>query len=131
MMDIDEVLLGRRLERHVWMLAEEIGERNLWRYVELQKSADYITGVWEASSYQTERQAFQVNGREVHNLVAQLTGKGQPDQILVIGAHYDSVLGCPGANDNGSGVAALLEMARLLAGLRLHSSVRFVAFVNE
>ena len=131
MMDIDEVLLGRRLERHVWMLAEEIGERNLWRYGELQKSADYIAGVWEASSYQTERQAFQVNGREVHNLVAQLTGKGQPDQILVIGAHYDSVLGCPGANDNGSGVAALLEMARLLAGLRLHSSVRFVAFVNE
>ena len=130
-MDIDEVLLGRRLERHVWMLAEEIGERNLWRYGELQKSADYIAGVWEASSYQTERQAFQVNGREVHNLVAQLTGKGQPDQILVIGAHYDSVLGCPGANDNGSGVAALLEMARLLAGLRLHSSVRFVAFVNE
>ena len=130
MLDINEVLLGRRLERHVWMLAEEIGERNLWRYGELQKSADYITGVLEASSYRTERQAFRVNGREVHNLVAQLTGKGQSDQILVIGAHYDSVLGCPGANDNGSGVAALLEMARLLAGLRLHSSVRFVAFVN-
>ena len=131
MLDIDEVLLGRRLERHVWMLAEEIGERNLWRYGELQKSADYIAGVWEASSYQTERQAFKVNGLEVHNLVVQLTGKGRADQILVIGAHYDSVPGCPGANDNGTGVAALLEMARLIAGLRLQCTVRFVAFVNE
>ena len=78
MLDINEVLLGRRLERHVWMLAEEIGERNLWRYGELQKSADYITGVLEASSYRTERQAFRVNGREVHNLVAQLLEKDSP-----------------------------------------------------
>ena len=53
------------------------------------------------------------------------------DQILLIGAHYDSVRGCPGANDNGTGVAAMLEMARLLAGIKLHCSVRFVAFVNE
>ena len=130
-MYIDEVLLGRRLERHVRMLAEEIGERNLWRYRELQKSSDYIAGVWEASNYRTERQAFHVKGKEVHNLAVQLTGKGRADQILLIGAHYDSVRGCPGANDNGTGVAAMLEMARLLAGIRLHCSVRFVAFVNE
>ena len=71
---IDEVLLGRRLERHVRMLAEEIGERNLWRYRELQKSSDYIAGVWVASNYRTERQVFHVNGREVHNLAVQLTG---------------------------------------------------------
>ena len=131
MLDIDGVLLSRRLEQHVRMLAEEIGERNLWRYDNLQKSVSYIAGVWEASNYRPERQAFKVNGTEVHNLVVQLTGKGQSDWILVIGAHYDSVRGCPGANDNGTGVAALLEMARLLAGHRLHFSVRFVAFVNE
>ena len=94
-------------------------------------TADYITGAWEAAGHRPERQTFPVNGQEVHNLEIELTGAGRADEILVIGAHYDSVPGCPGANDNGTGVAALLEMARLLAGQHLQRSVRFVAFVNE
>jgi Zn-dependent M28 family amino/carboxypeptidase len=54
-----------------------------------------------------------------------------PEEIVVVGAHYDSVLSCPGANDNASGVAAVLEIARLLAEEKLSRTVRLVAFVNE
>jgi Zn-dependent M28 family amino/carboxypeptidase len=67
----------------------------------------------------------------VNNLEAVLPGHGAADEIIVVGAHYDSVAGSPGANDNASGVAALLELARLLAGTALPRSVRFVAFANE
>jgi hypothetical protein len=48
-----------------------------------------------------------------------------------VGAHYDSVLGSPGANDNGTGVASLIELSRLLTQPDLQRTVRFVFFVNE
>jgi Zn-dependent M28 family amino/carboxypeptidase len=67
----------------------------------------------------------------VRNLEVELPGRRQPEKIIIIGAHYDSVRGSPGANDNGSGVAALLARARLFAGKKPELTVRFVAFVNE
>jgi Zn-dependent M28 family amino/carboxypeptidase len=81
--------------------------------------------------YEVQRQEFTVTGGTVRNLEAGLVGTSLPDEIVVVGAHYDSVIGSPGANDNASGVAGLLEMARLLAGRPLSRTVRFVAFVNE
>jgi Zn-dependent M28 family amino/carboxypeptidase len=56
---------------------------------------------------------------------------GSTDEILVIGAHYDSVSGCPGANDNASGVAALIELARIVRPDTGRRTIRFVAFANE
>jgi Zn-dependent M28 family amino/carboxypeptidase len=76
-------------------------------------------------------ESFRSRGKPVRNIVAEKRGGGRAEEILLVGAHYDSVLGSPGANDNGSGVAALLELARLLADLPLTRGVRFVAFVNE
>ena len=67
--------------------------------------------------------------RACHNIEAEI--RGARPQIVVIGAHYDSVFGCPGANDNGSGVAALLALARRFAGKPTGQTLRFVAFVNE
>jgi len=58
-------------------------------------------------------------------------GIKNPQEIVVVGAHYDTIAGSPGANDNGSGIAALLELARLIGTERLKRSVRLVAFVNE
>jgi len=65
------------------------------------------------------------------NLEVSRTGAGRADEIILLGAHYDSVRACPGANDNGSGVAALLEIARCFAALTPALTIRFVAFVNE
>jgi Zn-dependent M28 family amino/carboxypeptidase len=67
----------------------------------------------------------------VENLEWELTGAQHPKEIILIGAHYDSVLGSPGANDNASGVAALIEISRLLRTETPARTIRFVAFVNE
>ncbi len=112
-------------------LAGTIGERNVFHPQALEDAARYISRDLDASGFQPSSQPFTALGREVRNIEAELTGTERADEIVVLGAHYDSVEGCPGANDNGSGVAALLEVARALKALRLERTVRFVAFVNE
>lgn len=67
----------------------------------------------------------------VANIDATVTGTSNAQEVLVVGAHYDTITGCPGANDNGSGVAAVLELARRFSGRGLARTLRFVAFVNE
>lgn len=126
-----ETELRDRLAKHVAVLAGEIGERNLWRYAALEASADYIEKTFQAAGYAVASQHYVVNGKTVRNLEAVLPGIAAAGETVVIGAHYDSVAGSPGANDNASGVAALLEVARLLARDKPARSVRFVAFVNE
>jgi Zn-dependent M28 family amino/carboxypeptidase len=127
----EERLTQENLERHVAALAGRIGERNVWRPGALAAAATYIRETLEAAGYAVGVQPFASRGLTVANLEAVLPGHGKAEEILVVGAHYDSVPGSPGANDNASGVAALLELARLMAGATLPRSVRFVAFVNE
>jgi Zn-dependent M28 family amino/carboxypeptidase len=123
--------LSRQLEKHVHMLAESIGERNVWHPEALSRAADYIDGQWRTSGYDVIRQSYEVDDVCCSNLEITRAGKRHPEDILLIGAHYDSVIGSPGANDNGSGVAVMLEMARRFADVQPDRSVRLVAFVNE
>jgi Zn-dependent M28 family amino/carboxypeptidase len=123
--------LEARLRGHVQELAGRIGERNMFCPQALDEAARYITRDLAASGLSPASQSFTALGREVQNIEAELAGAERADEIVVLGAHYDSVEGCPGANDNASGVAALLELARALKGSRLERTVRFVAFVNE
>ncbi len=119
------------LKTHVEKLAGEIGERNLYRYAALDQSAAYIQDSFEKLGYKVGAQEFQVSGKTVRNLDVELPGATLPREIVVIGAHYDSIEGCPGANDNATGVAGVLELARIAAELRPARTIRFVAFVNE
>ena len=119
-----------RLRAHVVQLAGEIGERNVFRPGALAAAADYIAGQWQGFGYRVGRQEFRVQGVRCANLEVERPGRG-PAGILLIGAHYNSVRGCPAANDNGSGVAALLELARRFAEVEPACTVRFVAFANE
>ena len=123
--------LAERLESHVRMLAENIGERNVNHPDALAEAAAYIGNVWQEQGYRVTPQSYDVEGIPCSNLEVTHRGIKHPEQILLIGAHYDSVSGSPGANDNGSGVAALLEIARLLKDIETDCTVRFVAFVNE
>jgi Zn-dependent M28 family amino/carboxypeptidase len=126
----DERQLHRRLERHVSVLAEDIGERNIWTYRKLIEAADYVDQSLVDAGCNVMRQEFDVQGHTVANLECCL-GHSKSSEIVVVGAHYDTVMGSPGANDNGTGVAALIEIARILQGARLNRTVRIVAFVNE
>jgi Zn-dependent M28 family amino/carboxypeptidase len=113
------------------MLAGTIGERNLWRYTALQHAAEYIEAELSASGLASRRHTYEVSRVPVSNLDATLTGTTKADEVVVVGAHYDTITGCPGANDNGSGIAAVLEIARRFGGRPQSRTLRFVAFVNE
>ncbi len=127
----EEERLKQRLKSHVEMLANQIGERHIWRPEALDAAADYIVGSLQQSGYNVIEQDYKVDGVHCRNIVAELSGTLRVDEILVVGAHYDTVPGTPGANDNGSGIALLLETARTLAGSAPERTIRFVAFVNE
>ncbi|HJW32192.1 MAG TPA: M28 family peptidase [Holophagaceae bacterium] len=101
-----------RLEAHVRALVA-CGPRELIHPEALDAAATYIEGHLKASGGRVQRQAYAVRGRSVANLVARFgpePTQGGPG-LLVIGAHYDTCLGLPGADDNTSGVAVLLEVA--------------------
>ena len=123
--------LAGRLEGHVTVLSEAIGERNLWRDGSLEAAADYIETGFQSMGYTVSSQVLTAQGVRVRNLEAVLEGSSRAQEIVLLGAHYDTVRGSPGANDNASGIAGLLEIARLLVDFSLARSVRFVAFVNE
>jgi Zn-dependent M28 family amino/carboxypeptidase len=128
---INTATTPEQLQHHVYTLAGDIGERNVFRPHALQAAADYITEEWRRQGYAVTPQPYQVKGVRCMNLEATCLGNRQPDDIILIGAHYDSVQGSPGADDNSSGVAALLELSRLFTGTEPAITVRFVAFVNE
>lgn len=127
----EEHLIHDNLKRHVGMLAERIGERNVWRPEALTAAAQYIRNTLTDLGYEVGVQSFESGGLTVQNLEVELPGVDAPEEIIVLGAHYDSVAGTPGANDNASGVAALLEIARLLADKNHARTLRLVAFANE
>jgi len=120
-----------RLRARVEMLAGTIGERHLWRCEALDRAARYISAQFERCGYTPRWQTFDVAKIPVSNVEATRPGTDPSAGSVVVGAHYDSVSGCPGANDNGTGVAAMLELAERFSRRRQSHSVRFVAFVNE
>jgi Zn-dependent M28 family amino/carboxypeptidase len=123
--------LEAQLHDDVQRLAQDIGERNFRHYARLGEAAQFIEHAWRDAGYTPVRQAYEVRGQHFANLIAERRGTAWPSRILVIGAHYDAARGSPGANDNASGVAALLALARAFADQGLTQTVRFVAFTNE
>lgn len=127
----EERALQERLHTHVKALAGDIGARSLLVPDGLNRAAEYVEAEFQRLGLEVKFQPYEVRGKEVKNIEVEWAGDSLPEEIVVIGAHYDGVLACPAANDNASGVAALFEIARLLHGRRLARTVRFVAFVNE
>jgi Zn-dependent M28 family amino/carboxypeptidase len=131
-LDTTQEKLADELRRDVTQLATTIGERNLFRHPQaLEQAADYVAAQLTEAGYTVERQTYDARGSRAQNLVVEQRGTTKPDEIVVIGAHYDSALGTPGANDNGSGVASMLALARRAAKRSAERTVRFVAFTNE
>jgi len=101
------------LRETVRYLTEEIGERGYRDVGKLDKAANYIDQKLRSYGYDVKRQAFPFQGKTYYNIIAQSKGTNPvKEEILIIGAHYDTVAGTPGADDNASGVAGLLELAR-------------------
>lgn len=123
--------LAESLRNDVATLAGKIGERSLQKPENLDKAADYIEQALKTAKYSVSRQSFLVDGKPCYNLEAEIPGIRRPAEIVILGANYDSAPGCPGANGNASGVAALLALARDFSAASSARTLRFVFFVNQ
>jgi hypothetical protein len=128
-----EAALAQELKRHIAAIAAR--EHNLAHYAELEEVARYIESALASHGYASASQSFVVSGKPVRNI--EVIIEAQPatpiPEVIVVGAHYDSAPGTPGANDNASGTAAVIELARLLRDLggKTQKRIRLVLFVNE
>lgn len=119
------------LEGHVRMLATTIGERNIENYEKLQSTVQYIKHYFGEAEMDLSVQVYDIDGQKFENIIVDVKGAKKPEEIIVVAAHYDTARNTPGANDNASGVAALLEIARLTKERNPGRTVRLVTFVNE
>jgi Zn-dependent M28 family amino/carboxypeptidase len=127
--DCEQIETNLRL--HVDRLAGLIGPRTLQKPKSIQATIGYIEAQWSEMGYVVEREGFDALGDEAFNLIVQRKGTKRSDEIVLLGAHYDTVSSTPGADDNASAVAVLLEVSRLLSQHIGRRSVRYVAFACE
>lgn len=127
----NEGIVRAELAALVRELAVTIGPRSYQDRANLAAGAELIERRFASIGYTATSQPYRVGDLAVRNVMAERRGTEQPDRVIVVGAHYDSVVGSPGADDNASGVAVLLELARLHAETPFRKTVRFVAFTLE
>jgi len=116
---------------HVVHLSEIIGPRHVSCISSLNQAANYINKIMTQYHLPPQRQTYLVENNPVCNLIVEKTGWKYPEEIFVIGAHYDTVFDSPGADDNASGVAAVLELLRMLRDYANQRTLRFIAFTLE
>ena len=125
-----QVQMSERLRIHVEKLAGEIGERHYQKPKSYAAAAAYIQDAFLENKLVPYIEEFG-DKLQFSNIIAEVYGTTLPDEIIIVGAHYDTVWMTPGADDNASGVAVLLELARQLKSRQLNRTVRFIAFANE
>lgn len=123
--------LAESLHADVVRLSTDIGERNVHNFAKLVDAQSFLKSELKTAGYEVEVQTYKTRGRDVSNLIVEVPGSDKADEILVVGGHYDSAIGAPGANDNASGAAATLALARAFAKETPLRTIRFVLFVNE
>jgi hypothetical protein len=129
-----ERALASTLRKHVRHFSEEIGERHAGKPLNLDRARAHVIAQFEAMGLHVDRHRFAVDGQWFENLTAVIPaspGARIDDRVVLVGAHYDSAPGTPGANDNASGVAAMLALAERFSRTPARRTLWFVAFVNE
>jgi Zn-dependent M28 family amino/carboxypeptidase len=125
---MDRREIRQHLEKHLRFLSVELGERSIYRPVNLKAAEEYVFDSFAAMGYSPKRQTHIYMQEHVSNIVV---GEETKSDYYILGAHYDTVAGTPGADDNASGVAVLLEVARLVRNLTLPRPWTFIGFTCE
>jgi Zn-dependent M28 family amino/carboxypeptidase len=132
---IDSEQTKQRLRDHLRALTVAIGERSVYLPDNLKKTADYIKKFYQDIGVGVQGQTYFYADLPVENIVAEISSGGQAQSRFLVGAHYDSVAGTVGADDNASAIAVQLEVARYLTKLiveeKLDLAVKFVSFALE
>jgi len=123
--------LEARLRMHVEYLAGELGERNSIRYANLERARLYIEQALIQAGYLIQHDAYEVSGRTYRNVIVERQSSKGEGEVFIVGAHYDTAPGTPGADDNASGIAVLLELAQSLRDFAPAPTMRLVAFALE
>lgn len=126
MLDVED-----NLKRSVYALSGEIGPRGYLQIEALNRAEEFIVSKFRRYGYTVSFQSYEADGRIYRNIYVENRGRLIPERILVIGAHYDTVMGTPGADDNASGIAGMLELARLFSEKSCDHTIQFVAFSLE
>ncbi len=129
-MAFDSTSTREKLVQHVERLAGSIGPRVLAKPESITATIEYLTDQWNAMGYEVREETYESCHGPATNLVAAIPGVASQD-VIVLGAHYDTVANTPGADDNGSAVAVLLEASRLLKDAKPTRTIRFVSFACE
>lgn len=131
MLNIDQAAIETNLRLHVDRLAGLIGPRHLDKPKTIQATVGYIQGQWAEMGFAVQHETYDALGCEATNLIVERLGTQRLDEIVLLGAHYDTVFSTPGADDNASAVAVLVEVSRILKHHDPKRTIRFVAFACE
>ena len=124
-------ILRNALREHVKALAVDIGPRTPSSPDSLVRASNYIHSVFEEAGLVVREQHYDYYDQRVTNLLATFPAANGASAYYVVGAHYDTVASTPGADDNASAVAVLLELAGRLLRASLKAPVIFAAFTLE
>ena len=124
-----DVISIENLRQHVQALVFDRSPSD--KPLELERASEYICNEFSKVGLRVWKEPLEWEGNQFHNIVAEKRGTLLPDQIVIVGAHYDTVPGSPGADDNASAVAVLLEMAANIQRVTTRSTVRLIAFTLE
>jgi hypothetical protein len=132
---IDMEKTAERLQDHLRMLTQTIGERSVLLPKNLKKTQEYIEKFYQGIGIPVHCESYPFRNYTVANVVAEISFCDAPTKQYLVGAHYDSVVGTVGADDNASAIAVQLETARHLNALKgnlgLDLAVKFVSFTLE
>ena len=116
----------------IQILAKKIGDRSASNYENLEKTRVFIIEMFQKYGALPAEEKYTVDGREFANIIVEIPGKRKfRDEIIIIGAHYDTIEGSAGANDNATGIAGLIELYRILSKHTYQRTIRFIAFTLE
>lgn len=127
----EELALKGLLQQDIQKLAAEIGARNTGAYDNLNAAGKFLETALTESGYSVKQQVYKIDNQSYFNLEVERLGTEKPEEVIVVGGHYDSAFNSPGANDNATGAVATLELARIFAKLPTNRTIRFVEFTNE
>lgn len=129
--NVDLSNIRKELESDIYYMSVKLGPRNAFSYERLQKCAEWIKKRWESQGYTVKSHVFSIQVKDYTNLEIEIHGQKAPSEIVVVSAQYDTLPDSPGANNNASGVAVLLQLSNLLKNFSPDRTIRLVNFVNE